>query len=196
MISNMPYRPKQPFWVLEAKSDGPDGTEDSRCILEEPPLGSQWLDKLLGNKPLQPGEFEFTAEANWPDRFEHFPFSISGLFIVSGYFRELLCNCNPPGFCHFYPLTVTYQGAVISRDYHVAHLVLELDCIDRELSGPPDPNPVGSIEYIRAVIDPRLVPDDVSLFKVKGHLSRWVVRDSLRKKIKKAGITGCLFYQP
>jgi hypothetical protein len=174
------------------------GRRSTRWEVEEQDEAWAWRTRvrLREGRPMGPGEwpspppvFVYTSvkcfeDIPWPRRVS--------IFIVSDRLRALL-EAEAPGAAEYLP--VHLQGPrsrELPGPYWVMNWVRLLDCLDEEAS--MDEDEKGRFVQV-PVIDPSRIPPDATLGLLKGYEVVKLIRDDLRIKIEKAGLTG-LKYSP
>ena len=100
-----------------------------------------------------------------------------------------------PDDCQFFPIDIQFKGRSLGLTYWVVHVLNWLDCIDTARSSSTLESH-GNPYYSSFVIDPSKVPPAVSTFQVLYTGRCAIIRDALRRKLLRAKVTGCFFYNP
>lgn len=81
---------------------------------------------------------------------------------------------------------------VLSRDYCVAHLLGTADCVDLKKSeyewSAMEPTEVHTFD--RLVLDPKRIPEDQTLFRIKEQPRSKIIRSDLVERLEDAGVGG------
>jgi hypothetical protein len=163
-VDKEPRGIKKLWFLSEGKPMGEYFPKDAQLFLSERHKG-QKLDDFIFN----PFEWLIVSEKAWavlekePVRFERFPVTL---------------------FDH--------KKNVLSRDYCVAHLLGTADCVDLERSkyewDSMDPEEVHTFEKL--VLDPRRIPEEETLFRIKEQPSSLIIRSDLVERLEDAGVSG------
>lgn len=121
--------------------------------------------------------------------------SYQHLHIVSDRVRHIVAEAGPTD-CQFIPIDIQCRGKSLGLNHWVMHVLRTVECADPEKS--LNLNKVGQPPFymLRTVIVPEQVPPDVSTFRLKHGTDRPIIRDSLRRNLVQAKVTGCLFDRP
>lgn len=91
-----------------------------------------------------------------------------------------------------------HKGKILSREYHIAHPVETVDCIDREASGArPSPILPANVDGVdKLVLRDDQIPADRQLFRITGFPDVTIIRCDLAESLDKAGLTGFRWLEP
>lgn len=148
----------------------------------------KWVEGPLDEIPL-----DLKAKPERPDRVEDVPFVYQGIYVVSDRVRIMIDEAGP-GDCQFIPVDVRFRRRSVGL-YWIMHLNRIIDCADPDKSynvNGPGKEPF----YMRSVIRESQVPSNVSTFRIRNGTIGAVMRDSLKRRLVKASVTGCEFYPP
>jgi len=135
------------------------------------------------------------AEADRPDGVEDVAYVYDGVKVVSDKVRRIIEEAGP-GDCQFIPVDVRYKDRSLGLTYWALHVLNDVDCADHAKS---DYNLRGDGTtplYWRVSIIADRVPPHVSTFRILHGMSSAVIRDSLRRALRRAKVTGALYYRP
>lgn len=192
--------PSSPFWFWSNRQGAGTRAENFRTVsdlLDPPPY--EILDRMnYGHGPLDPADVPlFEGNLAYKNRVEDCPWAMPTMFVVSDRLRGIL-EVAAPDNCQFFPMKLWHNGRPCPLVYWAMY-VDSVDCADQEKSGRS-----GSL-----IVDPVIIEDQVPtsthVFRVKIGIdskgadfssSGILVRDALRRTLKKEKVTGCGFYQP
>jgi hypothetical protein len=128
------------------------------------------------------------------------PWTVSCVFAASNRLKAVL-ELELPSHAQFIPAQVQEKAgdAFMGDEYWALNWLHIIECMDPERSQyelVEDPNePSGSrYSFDRLVVDPRKVPDNIHIFRVREFCTKLIVTDTGRSILEDAGITGCQFY--
>ncbi len=188
--SRVAGKPGQLFWII-TNSMMSESFDDMRWEVDLADVQEKWA---LGRDPPVALR-RVSATARRASGLEDVPMLHTNVIIVSNRVRAVF-EREGPGDCQFVPVEIRCRGKLIEEGYWVLVPLREFDCLDpgRSLKyDEPDRN--GDPWYHRIAIDPSRVPETVSTFRVKYFGSRPVVRDSLRRALRRERVTGVDFYE-
>ncbi len=184
--------PSAPFWYWSNRKGAGSSAENSRTVIELPHPPYPALSRMnYGHGRLDPAEVPvFEGNLEYTTRVEDCPWPLPKMFPVSDRLRGIL-EAAAPGNCQFFPMKLRHNGRPCPLVYWAMY-VDAVDCADPDKSGWDHEG-----QYIQdPVIDAERVPASIHVFRVKDGPSVIVVRDSLRRYLKKEKVTGCAFYEP
>lgn len=149
----------------------------------------KWREGVINDIPAS-----VAGRAERPDRIEDVPFVYQGVYVVSERVRRMIEDAGP-GDCQFVRVDVRFGRRSLGLDYWIMHVNQVLDCADPEGSynvNTLDEQPF----FMHANIIPARVPDTVSTFRVRHGTAKAIMRNSLKLKLVRAKVTGCMFYHP
>jgi hypothetical protein len=117
--------------------------------------------------------------------------------IVSKRLRELIEQHSKPQYIEFLPITIkNHKGRIASKDYFIVHGSKVIDCLDLKASEAEydllETDRISEIK--RLALDPKKIPPDVHLFRVKEFITPLLVMDGvLRRAMLDAKLEGVIF---
>lgn len=119
------------------------------------------------------------------------------LLVVSRRLREFL-ERETPGVIQFLPLRLRRaDGADPVEGYYLAHVLVAVDCLDRERTTVRDAkwkmNRDGWYDIVHGITLDRRLMGDHRLFRVAGCPAMLIVREDLRRAMEQEQFTGCAF---
>ncbi|MBX3404703.1 MAG: hypothetical protein KF699_14930 [Phycisphaeraceae bacterium] len=183
------------FWVFSfAKGAGSKAGEEARWAVDVL-IDDLLVDAIrwqIGEVRLPPRPCVGRAER--PGRIEDVPWVYRDVYVVSEKVRMIVEEMGP-GDCQFIPIDIRFGRKSLGLIYWIMHLNHTLDCADpiRSLNA----NDTGEDPlYYRSTIMAHRVPPHVSTFRVKYGYKSAIMRDTLRRRLVRAKVTGCMFYPP
>jgi hypothetical protein len=192
--------PKNEFWMMSCRAGAGTRAEDKRWGLVAPELTNrvrfEYLDRLENHiGQIEPPPFGLTFEAERDTRVDDAPWPDESVFLVSDRFKSMLEAAGPDD-CQYFPVDIRYKGKPIPHPYWALHVIHTVDCADPAKSYSTTGGTPGSVYHIRAAIIPEKVPPERAIFRIKDGAPTPCVRDSLKRALVKAKITGVMFYSP
>jgi hypothetical protein len=118
--------------------------------------------------------------------------NIMGHLIVTEKARAVL-EAEPNLRWEWYPIEIVDQGGKpLKARYTWAHLLENYECLDRSKSKytASSMDPASVHTFHKMVLDPKRVPDDRTLFRLKEQPGTKIIRSDLVKRLQAAGVTG------
>jgi hypothetical protein len=157
---------------------------------EDSVWGQRVRPRLREGEPLKPSEWPKVPPLHTVDekynKVDDYPAVGDGYVVVSQIVRELW-EAEAPGAAQYLPIRLEGPGVV--KQYWAVNWLCLIDCLD-EQSYDEDAN--GRFVQV-PIIDANRIPDDQVLGAVKDFTPLRILRNDLRLKMIKAGITGVRF---
>lgn len=179
---------KSDFWVFAfgGKGDAAWGLETS--------VDAETCHRIK----CHPGPIDvppLVAEAERPDGIEDVPYVYSSFLVVSDRVRRIIEEAGPTD-CQFLPIDIRHKGRSLELTYWAMHVLRTIDCADHAKSSYVLRGDGTIPLYCRVTIIPERVPPEVSTFHILHSTAATIIRDSLRKALRRAKVTGALYYRP
>jgi len=187
--------PSQKFWVFSyAKGAGNKKGEEERWGVSALIDFSLLDDIRRKDGPIDCPTSVWVGRADRADRVEDVPWVYRDVYIVSDRVRQIIEEAGPDD-CQFIPIDIRVGRKSLGLIYWVMHLNFTIECADSERSY--NVNEAGEPPfYMRSIIVESFVPSSVSTFRIKHGTKSAIMRDSLRRRLTRAKVTGCMFYPP
>lgn len=189
---------KRTFLLFE---DSGGDTEDEARRSSINPVGDvMWLDSLKnGRRVRKPSSTPRFKIAPPLPQVEDMPWC-GMAYVVSKRFRKFLAQ-EAPGHAQYFEAEVTGAKKSLEKlapalPYSVVNWLHLVDCINLKKSEydiDEEPGEQPDYTFYRLVLDPKKVPDDVLIFRLKHDETTVVIDARLARKITDAGITGPQF---
>lgn len=186
------------WWKLSCSGNANERKEWRYLVkLMLDPVQEWWFAK---GRPIREPLPPITAIAYEDGPVEDMPWGENTLLLVSDRLRQLF-EREAPGHAEFFPATILTTKKRPVRElapFWAMNILRIIDCTHYEASEyTTREEPDGSTFYSFDVhvTDSSKIPDDVVMTRILQFPNIVLVRDSVRRAVLDAGMTGCQFYQ-
>ena len=188
------------WWKLSDMGDAEEKRRRRYSVSVELGNADSWKFCLGARLPEDHPTVRAVEEDDPPAPVEDMPWGNSRGLLVSDRLRRLI-EREAPEHVQFVPAAIrTRQGTPVTdrAPFWMMNVLRIIDCTDYEASEytiRDEPDGTTFYSFDVHVTDSRMIPDDVVMTRILQFANIVLVRDSLRRAILDAGMTGCQFYE-